>query len=71
MGLLKFMSSPAGRTVRAVVGVGAIWAGIAVGGWGYVLVAVGAVFVAAGVFDFCPLALAYGKPMSGKKLREL
>ncbi len=71
MGLLKFMSSPAGRTVRAVVGVAAIGGGIALGGWGYLLVAVGVVFVAAGVFDFCPLALAFGKPMAGSKLREM
>ncbi|SNU00864.1 Protein of unknown function [Ruaniaceae bacterium KH17] len=71
MSFLKFMSSPAGRIGRAAVGAGLLAWAIVAGGWVWVLGALGVVFIAAGALDFCPLALLFGKPMAGAKLRAL
>lgn len=71
MSFLKFMSSPAGRILRVVAGIALLAWAIIAGGWVWVLGAFGAVFIAAGVFDFCPLALLFGQPMAGAKLRAL
>lgn len=71
MAFFKFMSTPTGRTLRAVAGIALlVWAIIA-GGWVWILGALGALLLAAGTFDFCPLAALAGKPISGAKLRAL
>ncbi len=68
----QFMSSPAGRILRIVVGVALI-------GWGYTLgeqttgialMVVGLVALAAGMFDFCLLTGLLGGPFSGAAVRQ-
>ncbi len=70
-GFVRFMASAAGRGLRIVAGLGLI-------GWGYtmrdqtsgaVLMLVGLLPLAAGIFDFCLLAPLFGAPFSGKKIR--
>lgn len=68
---VSFMASTAGRVLRAVVGIVLVYVGYAVmgGTGGIVLALVGAVMIAAGVFDFCLFAPLFGNPFSGKKIR--
>jgi len=68
MGLIKFLGSTAGRVTRAVAGILLIIWGASANLW--VLIAVGIVFIAAGLFDFCLLAPLFKKPFNGKKLRD-
>ena len=69
MGFARFMASPAGRALRAVVGVVLIVVGFSLGGWWIALGIVGLLFVAVGVFDVCLLAPLFGQPLSGKAVR--
>jgi uncharacterized membrane protein len=70
MGFVKFMSSTAGRWTRGIAGGALIALGLVVGGGaGWVLVALGAVFVAVGLFDVCLVAPLFKKPFSGKAVR--
>jgi hypothetical protein len=71
-GFFGFMASTNGRITRIVAGLALIAIGLAlVGGtWGYVLVVVGLVPLAAGVFDFCVFAPLFGLPFIGTKLRK-
>ncbi len=69
MAFFRFMSSPAGRLTRVVAGGAIIAAGIALGGGWLVLIAVGAVPLAAGVFDFCLFAPLARLPFTGSKFR--
>ena len=68
MSFVTFMSSPAGRAVRAV-------AGLAFIAWGVVdgilaLVLVGLVPLAAGVFNVCLLGPLFKAPFSAKTLHS-
>ena len=68
MSFVTFMSSPAGRAVRAI-------AGLAFIAWGVVdgilaLVLVGLVPLAAGVFNVCLLGPLFKAPFSGKTLHS-
>lgn len=56
MRFVKFMSTPAGRTIRVVMGLGLIAAGILIGGaggWG--LAVFGLLPLATGAADYCPI----------------
>jgi len=63
--LFAFMASPAGRLARAAAGVVLIVLGIALGGGGWILAAVGLVPLLAGVFDVCLLAPLFHQPVRG------
>lgn len=69
MGFVSFMSSTAGRATRVVAGLALVIVGIVAGGGWLALVALGAVFVAVGVFDVCLLAPVFKQPLSGKAVR--
>jgi hypothetical protein len=71
-GLFKFLASNAGRWTRVIAGLILIGVGIwAVQGvWGWVLIIVGLVPLAAGVFDFCDFAPLFGLPFMGESLRR-
>ena len=71
-GFAQFMSSPAGRIMRVVVG-------LLIVGWGYtllaqaaglILVVVGLVPLAAGAFDVCVISGLLGGPLAGAAIRQ-
>jgi hypothetical protein len=67
------MNCTAGRILRIVVGLALIGVGLLAvkGAAGIALAVVGAVPLAAGVFDFCLLAPILSVPWSGAKIREM
>lgn len=67
MFLIKFLGSSAGRVVRALAGLALVVLGLS--NSTIALTIVGAVVMAAGVFDFCIFAPLFKKPFNGKKLR--
>jgi hypothetical protein len=71
-GLFRFLASMAGRFVRVIAGLLLIAAGIwwiaGVGRW--ISIAVGAVPLSAGVFDWCFFAPLFGMPFIGERLRK-
>ena len=69
MRVIQFLASPAGRWTRMIVGVALLTIGVLLGGWWWLLAALGLVFIAAGALDFCLLAPLMGKPFNGVKLR--
>jgi hypothetical protein len=69
MGIIKFLASTAGRWTRGIVGLALVGVGIALGGWWFILAAVGLVVFLAGALDFCIFAPLAGKPFNGRKLR--
>ena len=71
-GFARFVSSPAGRLVRRVVGLGLITGGSAQRGssTGLVLMVAGLVPLAAGAFDWCLISALLGGPISGARIRE-
>jgi len=71
-GLFRFLASPWGRIVRAVVGLLLIFAGLVwIGGLGGgILGIVGLVPLLAGGFDFCVFAPFFGLPFNGSNLRR-
>lgn len=68
---VSFMASPAGRIVRVVAGIALIaWGLVGLGGTTGIIVAIiGAVPLAAGLFDFCVFSPLFGGPLSGPKIR--
>ncbi|MGD8473384.1 MAG: DUF2892 domain-containing protein [Anaerolineae bacterium] len=70
--LFEFLASSAGRIVRAVLGLILIALGIwaVSGAWGWVLIVIGLVPLAAGLFDFCLFAPLFGLPFVGDSLRR-
>ena len=70
--VFEFLASKAGRVVRAVVGILIIVVGVVfvqeTTGW--ILVIIGLVPLAAGVFDFCVFAPLFSLPFMGKALRK-
>jgi hypothetical protein len=70
--MLKFLASGAGRILRAVVGLILIALGIWVvsGVWSWVLIVIGLVPLAAGLFDFCVFAPLFGLAFTGERLRH-
>ncbi|MBN1430845.1 MAG: DUF2892 domain-containing protein [Anaerolineae bacterium] len=73
MGLVKFMSSSAGRIIRAVAGIALIVVGLLIvhGTGGIILAVVGLVPLVAGLFDFCVFAPLFGAPFAGPKVRVM
>lgn len=69
---VNFMASTAGRITRIVAGLLIIAvAFLALSGTAAIIVAVlGAVPLAAGLFDFCVFAPLFGAPLSGPKIRS-
>lgn len=69
---VNFMASSTGRIVRIVAGIALIALGLAVVGdtAGIVVAIIGAVPLAAGLFDFCIFAPLFGRPLSGTKIRS-
>jgi len=70
--LFGFLASSAGRITRVIAGLILIALGIwAVSGvWGWVLIIIGLVPLAAGIFDFCVFAPLFGMAFNGEKLRQ-
>ena len=70
-GLINFLASSNGRVVRIIAGIVLILIGLLAvqGVVQIILVIVGLVPLAAGIFDFCVFAPLAGKPFSGKKIR--
>lgn len=75
MAFVFFMSSPAGRVLRVVIGLGLIGWGVSLAvvasnmTAGVVLAVVGLVPLAAGLLDVCLIAPFIGVPFSGAKIR--
>jgi len=72
-GFAQFLNTPAGRVLRAVLGVLIILAGLLwIGGTvGWVVAAVGLVLVLAGLLDFCVLSPLFGGPFWGREIRAI
>lgn len=70
--VLDFMASTTGRIVRAVAGVILILIGLLVaeGAGTWILVIVGLIPLAAGLFDFCIFAPLFSMPFVGERLRQ-
>lgn len=68
---VKFMASAAGRLARILAGaILMAWGALYLGGTtGTIVAVVGAVPLAAGVFDVCLFAPLFGSPISGPKIR--
>lgn len=62
MNLVGFLSSPAGRVVRAILGLAMIAIGVVLGGGWYILAAVGLLPLAAGGFRLLPDRAAAAPP---------
>ena len=69
MDIIKFLGSTAGRWTRGIVGIVLAVIGVLLGGWWFILAAVGVVVFLAGALDLCIFAPLFGKPFNGKKLR--
>jgi len=69
--IAQFLASGAGRTVRAVAGLALIWWGFShrSGPVGVLVMLIGVIPLAAGVFDFCVLSRLLGGPFSGAAIR--
>lgn len=68
MEFAKFMSSSTGRGLRIIAGLGLIVWGLLTGN--IVLVVVGVLPLAAGVFNFCLIAPLLGVPFMGNQLEH-
>ncbi len=69
MAILKFLGSTNGRWARGIVGTGLLVLGALLGGFWWIMAAVGLVVAAAGILDVCLLAPLAGKPFTGPKFR--
>lgn len=69
--IVSFLASTSGRIVRIVAGLALIFWGLTgLGGvTGTIVAVIGAVPLAAGVFDFCVFAPLFGAPLSGPRIR--
>lgn len=69
--VVSFLASPSGRITRVVAGVAVVaWGLFALRGvGGTVVVLIGLIPLAAGLFDFCVFAPLFGAPLSGPKIR--
>ena len=72
-GVVQFLAGSAGRWTRIAAGTALVVAGIWTSAskvWGWALVAVGLIPIAAGAFDFCLLAPLMGRPIKGQEIRN-
>lgn len=65
---VNFMASSTGRIVRIVAGIVLIVLGLS-GTTSIIVAGIGAIPLAAGLFDFCIFAPLFGRPLSGPKIR--
>ncbi len=69
---VKFLVSQAGRIARVVLGIIIVAVGFFVIQditTGVIVMLIGLIPLAGGLFDFCLLGPLFGKPISGKKIR--
>lgn len=73
MALVKFASSQAGRTARALAGLLLIALGLLLiqGTLGFLVAVVGLVPLAAGLFDVCLAAPLFRAPLKGNQVRAM
>lgn len=71
-GILGFLASVTGRWVRLIAGLVLVLLGVWLvkGVWSWVLIIVGLVPYAGGVFDVCFIAPLFKLPFQGKALRK-
>lgn len=70
-GFVSFISSPAGRWLRVIVGLAMIaWGTREATVVGYIVAAIGLIPLAAGAFDVCVLGKIFGGYYNGGKMRE-
>lgn len=69
MVIIKFLGSTPGRWVRGIAGVALLTTGAVLGGYWWILAAVGLIVAAAGILDVCLLAPLVRKPLAGPKFR--
>ena len=68
-GFARFINSPAGRAVRVIAGLALIGGGYGMAGTGgTVLMIVGLVPLAAGIFNLCLISALLGGPLSGSRM---
>lgn len=63
MALIRFLESTIGRAIRGVVGLAMIGVGVWLGGYGWVLAAVGLVPLGAAAADVCLVAPLFHAPL--------
>jgi hypothetical protein len=65
----RFINSPAGRAFRIIVGLVLIaWGYVHGGSTGVILMVVGLVPLAAGLFDLCVISALLGGPLKGARV---
>jgi len=71
-GVARFINSPGGRVLRVGVGLGLIWYGYTQQGTstGTILMAVGLIPLAAGLFNLCLISALLGGPISGARINS-
>jgi hypothetical protein len=68
--LVSFLASRNGRIARGIAGIALIVIGLLIGDTaGWIVVIIGVIPLAAGLFDFCLLGPLMGKPLNGADLR--
>lgn len=72
-GFARFINSPAGRITRLIAGIALIvWGFTQLNNvFGFVLVIIGLIPFAAGLFDLCLFSALLGGPISGKRVRSI
>ena len=70
MVVLRFIGSTPGRVVRVVAGSMLISVGVVAGDWWLALAAVGALPLAAGLFDVCVMGPLFRLPFGGRAFRK-
>jgi len=73
-GYFRLLSTPFGRGLRLVVGIGLIFAGVfwdRHGSLSWLLIVPGMVSILAGLLNVCLFALFFGLPLGGGELRKL
>jgi len=74
LGYFRLLSTPFGRGLRLVIGLGLVFAGIfwdRHGSLSWLLIVPGMLSILAGLLNICLLALFFGLPLSGGELRNL
>lgn len=68
MKVAQFMSRPVGRILRVVAGIALATTGLLLGGWGIVLIVVGALLAISGAANLCFIAPLLRVPFRGSTL---
>jgi len=73
-GYFRLLSTPFGRGLRLVIGIGLVFAGVywdRHGSLSWLLIVPGMFSILAGLLNLCLLAIFFGLPLSGGELRNL